>query len=213
MLLRTMFLVALLAVIAETIVHGAASLAHVALQQRAVDVARAAFVSGIKAAQGVAAQGGIPAPIATCAYADANGCAIDVQTTFATPTPATAPAPSACPGTPCTVVMQANSSVSEGRAAYIISSMVSAANGTPLASRTGVVTFRTFATAPYASVVGSTDATLDALMNGGTADDGGAANSLITVEYDSSAGGSVTSGNVWQPIVESPASAAPAWER
>jgi hypothetical protein len=213
MLLRTMFLIALLAVVGETIVHGAASLAQVALRQRAVDVARTAFVSGVKAAQTVAAQGAIPAPIATCAYADASGCEIDVQTTFATPTPAAAPTPSACPGTACTVVMQANSSVSEGRATYIISSVVSATNGAPLASRTGMVTFRTYATAPSASVVGSTDGTLDALMNGGTADDAGAINSLITVEYDSSAGGSVTPGNVWQPIVESPASAAPAWER
>jgi hypothetical protein len=213
MLLRTMFLVALLAAIAETIVHGAASLAQVALRQRAVDVARTAFVSGVHAAQTVAAQGGVPAPLATCAYADANGCEIDVQTTFATPTPAAAPTPAACPGTACTVVMQANSSVNEGRVAYVISSVVSSANGAPLASRSGMVTFRTFASAPYASVVGSTDGTLNALMNGGTADDAGATNSLITVEYDPSIGGVSTPGNVWQPIVESPASAAPAWER
>lgn len=213
MLLRTLFLIALLAAIGETIVHGAASLAQVALRQRAADVARIAFIGGVRAAQTAAAQGGVPAPVATCAYADADGCEINVQTTFATPTAVAAPTPAACPGTPCTVLMQANSSVSEGRAAYIISSIVRATNGAPLASRVAMVTFRTFATAPYASIAGSTDGTLDALMNGGTADDAGATNSLITVEYDLGSGGEATAGNVWRPVLESPPSAAPAWER
>jgi hypothetical protein len=212
-LLRMMFLLAFLAVTGETIVHGAAALAQVALRQRAANIARTAFVSGVHAAQAVAAQDGIPSPIATCAYADANGCEINVQTTFSTPTPATAPTPSSCPGTACTVVLQTNSAVNESRATYIVSSIVSATSGAPLASRIGRVTFRTFATAPYAAIAGGTDATLDALMNGGTADDAGAANTLITVEYDLSGGGGATAGNVWQPVVESPASAAPAWER
>ena len=213
MLLRTMFLLALLAVVGETIVHGAASLAQVALQQRALDVARTAFVSGVHAAQAAVLQGETPAPTATCAYADAKGCEIDVRTTFATPTPAAPPTPSACPGTNCTVVLQANSAVGEARASFLISSVVSAASGAQLASRTGMVTFRTFGSAPYAAIAGGTDGTLDALMNGGTADDAGAANTLITVEYDLSGGSGATAGNVWQPVIESPASVAPAWER
>ena len=93
MLLRAMFLLALLAVLGETIVHGAASLAQAALRARALDAARTAFVSGVHAAQTSIAQGVVPAPIATCAFADANGCEIDVQTTIATATPS--PAPSA----------------------------------------------------------------------------------------------------------------------
>ena len=213
MLLRTLFLLALLAVIGETIVHGAASLAQVGLRQRALDTARAAFVSGVHTAQSAAVARRVPSPTATCAFADANGCEINVQTTFATPTPASAPTPAACPGTACTVVLQANSAVGEARATYVISSVVSAASGATLAARTGTVSFRTFATAPYASIVGSTDGTLDALMNAGTGDDAGATNTLITVEYDVSGGGGATAGNVWQPVVESPASAAPAWER
>ncbi|MGB6984949.1 MAG: hypothetical protein WBD74_03110 [Candidatus Aquilonibacter sp.] len=211
MLLRAVFLLALLAVVGETVAHGAASLAQVALRERALDIARTAFVSSVQAAQAAVVQGRTPAPTATCAYANANGCEIDVRTTFATP--AAAPTPSACPGTACTIVLQANSAVGEARASFVISSTVSAASGAQLASRTGMVTFRTFATAPYASIVGSTDATLNAVMNGGSGDDAGAANTLITVEYDLRSGGSATTGNVWQPIVESPASAAPAWER
>lgn len=209
-----MFLLALLAVVGETIVHGAASLAQVALHQRALDAARIAFVSGIHAAQAAAAQSRTPAPLATCAYADASGCEINVQTTFATPTPAAATSPTPCPNSACTVILQANSSVAEARSAFVISSIVSAASGAQLASRIGTVTFRTFAArAPFASVVGSTDGTLDALVNGGTGDDAGASNTLVTVEYSPSGGGATTAGNVWQPVVESPASAAPAWER
>ncbi len=215
MLLRTMFLLALVAVVAETVAHGAASLAQVALRERALDAARTAFVTGIHAAQAAAAAGQTPAPQATCAYADANGCEINVQTTFATPTPAVAPTPTACPSTDCTVMFQANSAVDESRSTFFITSVVSAASGAQLASRAAMVTFRTFTTASgdNASIVGSTDGTLDALMNGGTGDDAGATNTLITVEYDLSGGGGTTIGNVWQPVVESPASAAPAWER
>ncbi len=221
MLLRTIFLLALLAALGETIVHGAASLAQAALRQRALDAARLAFVSGARAAQTSVAHSiaanpqtstfAAPAPIATCAYADANGCEINVQTTFAMQPAAPAASPLPCPGTACTIVLQSNSAVSEGRASFGIASVVSAASGATLASRSGVVAFRTFATPPYASIIGGTDATLDALINDGTGDDAGAPNTLITVEYDPSGGGSSTAGNVWQPIIESPASAAPAW--
>ena len=211
MLLRVMFLLTLVAVLSETIVHGAAALAQVALHERAVDVARLAFVTAIRTAQDAAASGTVPAPIATCGYADAAGCEIAVQTTFATPTPG--PMATSCPGTPCSVVLQSNSLVAEGRAVFLISSAVSAANGAALASRSGLVTFRTFSNAPHASIAGSADATLDALMRGGSGDDAGSPSTLITVEYDSSSGGVATPGNAWQTSIESPPSAAPGWER
>ncbi|HUN30158.1 MAG TPA: hypothetical protein VMV65_10170 [Alphaproteobacteria bacterium] len=220
MLLRTVFLLALLAVLGESIVHGAASLAQAALRQRALDAARVAFINGVRTAQASVAQDvaanpgsssfAAPAPIATCAYAGANGCEMTVQTSFMAPS--AMPSSTACPGTSCTIELQGNSSVNEARASFIISSVVSSANGAPLGSRSGVVAFRTFATPPYASIVGGTDTTLDALTNGGAGDDGGSSRTLIDVEYDPRGGGASTAGNVWQPAVESPASAAPAWE-
>ncbi|HTU70779.1 MAG TPA: hypothetical protein VMF11_10730 [Candidatus Baltobacteraceae bacterium] len=209
MLLRTIFLLAFLAVLSETIVQGASALAQAALRQRALDASRLAFVTAEHAAQAAIAQGVTPAPIATCAYAGANGCEINVQTTFATP--AAAPSPSACPGTACTVVLQNNSAVSEGRAVVLISSVVSAASGAQLAARSGLVAFRTFATPPYASIVGGADGSFDALIDGGPGDDAGAPNTLITVQYTTNSG-STTAGNVWQPLVESPPSAVPGWD-
>jgi len=211
MLLRTIVLLALIAILAETLLHGAAALAQAALRQRALDAARLALVSGTYAAQAAIAQGTAPAPVASCAYADADGCAISVATTFGTPAPS--PSPSTCPDTPCTVIMQSNTAVGEGRAAYVISVVASAANGAPLAARSAIVNFRTFAAAPYASIVGGADATLDALANGGPGDDAGAPATLITVEYDPAGGGSATPGNVWQPAIENPPLAAPAWDR
>jgi hypothetical protein len=211
-LLRTMFLLAFLAVLGETIVHGAASLAQAALRARALDLAHTAFVSGVRAAQASIAQGVAPAPIATCAFADANGCEINVQTTIATATPSAAPAASACPGTPCTVILQGNSAVSEARTTFLISTVVNAASGATLATRSGTVAFRTFATPPHAAIIGGADGTLSALLDGGAADDAGAPTTLITVEYDPNSGGTNTDGNVWQPVIEDPASAAPAWE-
>jgi hypothetical protein len=207
-----MFLLALLAVLGETIVHGAASLAQAALRQRALDAARIAFVSGARAAQASVPSGVAPAPIATCAFADANGCEINVQTTIATATPSAAPASTACPGAPCTVVLQGNSAVGEARATFTIASVVSAASGATLATRSGIVSFRTFATPPFAAIVGGTDATFGALLDGGAPDDAGAPNTLITVEYQRSGGSAATPGNVWQPVVENPASSAPGWE-
>ena len=212
MLLRTMFLLVLVTVLGETIVHGAASLALAALRQRAIDTARIAFISGTRAAQASIAQAVAPAPIATCAFADVNGCEINVVTTITPAAPSAAPASTACPGTPCTVELQSNSAVSESRATFLISSVVRSASGATLAVRSGTVAFRTFATPPYAAIIGGSDATLDALIGAGAADDAGAANTLITVEYQPATGGATTVGNVWQPLVESPASAAPAWE-
>ena len=212
MLLRTIFLLALLTALGETIVHGAASLAQAALRQRALDAARTGFVSGVRAAQASIAQGVAPVPVATCAFADANGCEIVAKTTVATATPSVAPAATGCPGTPCTVILQDNSAVREARATFVISSVVSSATGATLATRSGTVAFRTYATPPYASIVGGADATLGALLNGGAADDAGAPTTLITVEYDPSGGSASTTGNVWQALIENPASAAPAWE-
>jgi hypothetical protein len=226
MLLRTMFLLALLALLAETFVHGAGALARVALQHRELAATRAAFSAAVSAAQQSAARAiaagqspslVLPSPFATCYDATSTGCAIAATASISTPTPAALPSPPACPQTDCTIYLQANSAVAESRVAYHISTTVTAANGDALVSRAGDGAFRTFTAPPYASLVGSLDATLDALENGGAGDDGGnasAAGTLITVEYvPSGAGSSPIPGNVWHAQDEHPATSAPAWDR
>jgi hypothetical protein len=211
MLLRTIFTLAFLAILSESLVHGAAALAQAALRERAIDAVRVAFASGTRSAQASLATGTTPLPQATCAYADASGCAILVQTTFATPAPA--PSASTCPGTPCTIVMQGNTVVSESRAQMLVFAVATAANGAQLAQRGGAVAFRTFAPAPYAAIVGGADGTIDPIMDGGPGDDAGNATTLITVELDPQGGGAPTAANVWQNAVEAPPSTSPAWDR
>jgi hypothetical protein len=220
-LLRTIFILALLGVLGETIAHGAAALAGAALRERAVDAVAAAFASGTRSAQAVVAQTlasnpqastfPVPSPTSTCAYGDASGCAIAVTTIFATPTPPPSN-PVACPQTGCTVMLQANTAVSEARASFVISSVANGLGGAELAARSQSVSFRTFATPPYATIVGGADSTLDSLASDGPGDDGGAPNSLISVEYDPSGTGAPSSGNVWRPLLESWAAPASAWD-
>lgn len=223
MLLRTIFMLALIAIAGEAIVHAAGALARAALHQRALDAARTALAAAVSQAQAtialaVEANPGtagvpLPAPTATCAYADANGCQLNVQTVFATPTPAAAPAPSACPQTDCVVMLQGNTAVAEGRVTWLITTTVTASAGAQLATRSGIAAFRTYGVPPYASLAGGVDASIDALMTGGVADDAGSPASLITVQYAPSGGGTGRSGNVWQPVTQTSAMTAPAWQR
>lgn len=223
MLLRTIFVLALVAVLAEAIVHAAAALAMQALHQRALQTARSAFITAEQNAQATIAQTlagdpsassfPLPSPMATCVYADSNGCEIDARTSFSSPAPAAFSPGAPCPQTNCAILLQANSAVDEGRVRVLIATTIDAANGAQLATRSGIATFRTFGVAPYATLAGSVDASADALMNGGSADDAGAAASLITVQYAPSGGGAGIAGNVWQSANEASPTSAPAWER
>ena len=223
MLLRTIFMLALVAIAGEAIVHAPGALARAALHQRALDAARTALAAGVGEAQATialalqanpgAAAVPLPMPLATCAYSDANGCELRVQTVFATPTPAAAPSPASCPQTDCVVMLQGNSAVAEARITWRITATVSAPAGAQLATRSAVAAFRTYGAPPYASLAGGVDASIDALMTGGVADDAGSPSSLITVQYAPSGGGAGTSGNVWDALTQTSATAAPAWER
>jgi hypothetical protein len=220
MLLRTFLVLAFIGALAEAVVHGAAMLATAALHQRAVTATRALLAAQIAAAQHAIAAGGgtmaTPLPLATCAYADAGGCAL-YGSAIATPaTPAPGVTPGTCPQTDCTIYLQSNSAVNESRITYHLSAAVTAPGGATLATRDGDVTFRTFSAPPYAVLSGSLDATLDALEGSGIGDDGGAAvpngSTLITVQYQAQGGGPTASGNAWQPQEQHPATQKPAWD-
>ena len=76
MLIRTMLLIAFAAVLGEAIVFGSAALARMSLHAREAAAIRSAFSDAIREAQNAAITGVIPAPVATCAYANKGGCAI-----------------------------------------------------------------------------------------------------------------------------------------
>ena len=228
MLLRTLFIIALFAVVAETIVHGVHALAQIALRRSAATGLQRQFESATTAArQSLAAAveaGGdpqnltpaAPAPSATCILAAANGCAVDGRATISF-TAGALPSAAPCASGACTIYVQDNDAVDEGRVRATIAAQALAPNGAVLASRSGSVTFRTFRVAPYAALAGSLDGSLDRLAGSGDGDDGGAVpngaapGSLIDVIYENRATKKSMPANVWHSQVERIDAAREAW--
>lgn len=212
MLLRTLFLVAFIVAIGDAVVFASAALGRATFHARENAAMRQAFATGIAQAQTSAPTATIPAPASTCAYAGVHGCTIAVSTMIATPTPNPQTTPAFCPSTSCVVYEQDNTHVTEGRIAYVITAQLRSANGDVLATRSATVAFRTFATAPYATLVGSLDATLDDAV-GGVSDDGGSAKTgtLIHVRYQQEGSAATRSADVWKSVDERAATPAPAW--
>lgn len=216
MLLRTIVLLAVLTLLGQAIVFGCSALARMSFHAKQAAAVRVAFEDAVQQARKAAITGTLPQPSATCMYSSGNGCAIRVETAIAPATPVPGAEPTACPQTACVVYAQNNSHVSESRASYAIGEEVVAPNGDVLMRRAATVTFRRFATFPYASLVGSLDQTLDSIDVGGSGDDGGNASpmsaTLIHVRYQTSGGGAATSGDVWRAQSEHPATASPGWD-
>lgn len=227
MLLRVLFVLALISLLAETVVHGASALATVTLHHRATAIARTQYAAALASAQASIAQSiaanGVTAPITVvpaapaCVLSGNSGCALLAQSSIALATPAP-PAAQTCPQTNCVVYMQANDAVDEGVVTVHVVTSVRAPDGTVLAAHTGDAAFRTFATAPYASLAGSTDASVNDVASGRTGYDGGTSgpgDTLVRVEYVNAANpnASPIPGNVWHAQTQNPATAAGSWER
>lgn len=228
MLLRTLFIIALFAVVAETIVHGVHAIAQIALRRSAASGLQRQFESATTAAQrslALAIEAGgdpqnlaptAPAPAATCILAAANGCAVDGRATISFTTSAL-PSATPCASGACTIYVQDNDAVDEGRVRATIAAQAMAANGAVLASRSETLTFRTFRVAPYAALAGSLDGSLLRLAGSGVGDDGGAApngtapGSLIDVIYENRATKKSMPANVWRSQVERFSAVREAW--
>lgn len=229
MLLRALFGLIFLAAIAETTIHGAGALAQAVLRREAgVAVHQQVLIATTTAQQAIAgaiAAGAnpsgtflpaAPVPESTCVLASVAGCAMAGNASIAFAAPASSAA-SPCPQASCTVYFQQNDAVSEGRIDATIAASATAPDGTVLATRTVQVVFRTLRDAPYATLAGSLDASMDALNGSGGGDDGGAApvgaapGTLIDVIYENALTGSTMPANVWHSQVQRPGTNAEAW--
>jgi len=208
-------------------VHGASALGTAALHRRAVAAARAQFAAAVQLEQSAIAQAVAasadphvapqPSPSPICALSRNGACELLTQSAIALTTPGPSAAPSACPSTDCVIYLQANDTVAENRVTVSIASIVTAPEGSVLASRSGNVAFRTFNVPPYATLAGSLDATLDDIAANKTGDDGGASTgstTLVNVEYRNALDPAATPipANVWQPQTQHPATTASAWD-
>jgi hypothetical protein len=227
MLLRALFIAALFAAVAETVVHGASALAQIALRRAAASSLQRQFESSATATQRALAAavraGGdpqhlepvAPEPSATCVLASASGCALEgrAAVTFASPLPSATP----CAADACTIYVQDNDAVGEGRVAATIAVEAVAPNGAVLAARSAAVNFRTFRVAPYAALAGSLDGSLLRLSGAGPGDDGGAVpngtapGSLIDVVYENRTTKKTMPANVWRSQVQGPGVTPEAW--
>ncbi len=223
-----MFSIALIAVLAQTFVHGASALANAALHHRAVSIAHVQFKSAVASAQAAISQdiaagknpelATMPSPMPTCVLAESNGCALSAQSAIAIATPAP-PASGDCPNTDCTAYLQGNDAVAEGRIYVNVATTVAAPNGAVIATHAGAVAFRTFDTQPYATIAGSLDSTQSDIAAAHTGDDGGAAGgttdgTLVHVQYlnASNPNAAPIPGDVWRAQRQNPAADAAAWE-
>ena len=229
MLLRTLFALLLLAVLGETIAHGVQALAQTMLKRQARVAVQAQLLDSIaqtrqSIAAAIAAGGDpgqppaiAPTPAAACRLSTAHGCAIQAAATISFEA-ALSPSGPPCPNGACTTYAQGNDAVAEGRVdAEIFVRALVPATGAVLASRNVRVTFRTQRVAPYATIAGRDDETLDALSAGGNGIDAGAApngtapGTLVDVLYENKQTGVTMPGNVWQANVGRPDAGAPAW--
>lgn len=220
MLLRACFIILLISLVSDAILHAAMGLGTASLHRRALIAANAEIVRAATALQqSIASRSVLPAPMPTCVASDTNGCEL-VATTHITLANAssTNPTPLPCPHQDCTAYAQGNDLVAEGRVTSTIGTTIAATDGTVLARRDALVAFRTLAVPPYVALVGSLDATLGAVTPNGVGDDGGApptsanAGTLVNVLDRNSSTGTLTPANVWVPHTQNAAPATAAWD-
>lgn len=225
MLLRTIFVLVLLAALAESIVHGAHALAQVVVKRQALramhaQIATQIAVARVAVAQAIAAGGdpaspnpAVPSPVATCALTTASGCVLSSSASVAFPAQSAA---TACDDS-CTIYEQGNDAVGEGRIDAVIDASVTGLDGVLLASRSTRVSFRTMRLAPFAVLAGQADASFGAPVGDAAGDDGGAApygaapGTFIDVLYQNRSSGATQPANVWHATAQQNAGNAPAW--
>lgn len=230
MLLRTLFVLVLIATLTETVVHGVGALAAAALRRQALVAVREQIATSTTLARDAVARAVAagadprapepqpPSPAPACRLRGQHGCAIAGVATISFARAVTGPpeVPAPCPRAACTAYAQANDAIDEGRIDATIRAQAVAAGGAVLASRTVRLRFRTLRVAPFAALAGQDDESLEA-SSGGPGDDAGAApngtapGTLIDVLYENAATGATLPANVWRPQVRSASTTPPAW--
>jgi hypothetical protein len=231
-LLRTLFLLLLIATLIETVVHGVHASVQAALRRQAAAAVRGQLETSTTLAREAVARaietGGDPrdpqpvppSPAPACRLHGPHGCAIEgiARIEFRAEDGNNPGTPAPCPSPSCTAYLQGNDAVDEGRVAATIQAEAVTAGGAVLAARTVRVTFRTLREPPYAALAGQADESLEgASGTSGAGDDAGAApngaapGTLIDVLYENAATGATIPANVWRSRVQSLGATPRAW--
>lgn len=216
MLVRTLFAVAFVALLAESMLHGTYALAQHQLRARALLVVHDEIAAATTAARDAVAKAvasgadprspnaSPPPAISVCRLRVGRTCSLEgrASVVFSTPLSAT---PSPCPSDACAAYEQENDVVSEGRVDAAIEAQAIEPGGALLAARAQVVTFRTMRVAPFAMLAGQSDTTS---ADGSAGDAAGAVpfgstpGTLIDVRYRNAVTGATIPANVWRSQFE-----------
>jgi hypothetical protein len=224
-LLRTLFALALLSALAETMLHAANALAQSLVRRQAlmtvhdeVETATVAARDAIAAAiaEGADPRSPDPSPPAIqprCGVRLRSGCAIEGTAVVRFTEPHESASP--CPLGECTVYRQEDDAIAEGRIGVAITVRARAHDGGTLASRDVLLTFRTLRVAPYAALTGQADVTAGGRdvpgNDAGAAPIGAAPGTLIDVVYENAVTGAKIPANVWHAEAERGRGAPAAW--
>jgi hypothetical protein len=225
-LVRTLFAVAFIAALAETMLQATYALAQHELRARALLVVHDEIAAATTAARDAVAKAvasgadprspnaSPPPTISVCRLRVGKTCALEGRASVAFTVPVSG-TPSPCPRDACATYEQENDAVSEGRVDAAIAAQAVGPDGAVLAARAHNVAFRTMRVAPFATLAGQSDATSAEGTSPG--DDAGAApfgatpGTLIDVRYRNAVTGATMPANVWRSQVEAERASA-AWK-
>lgn len=224
MFASAIFYVALIALVATTILSAGLAMTRMTIARMAQPYVAAGYQRAVASlAQTISADmqsGGVPYPApsftpvpascanAACTYTTSESIAL-TNAAAATPGPACDASQSNCAPN-----VQANGYVAESRLTAAITVTVNDASGALVARRSGTVVLRTFEAPPYVAIAGSRDGAFDDIMNSHAAgDDGGAPpatpnpcaraapgiadDTTVRVEYRNASTNACTSGSAW----------------
>lgn len=185
MLAGVIFYVALIALIATTILSAGLAMTRMSITRMAQPFVAAGYQRALNSLQQTLAadmqSGGMPFPAPTfapigpscanaaCTYRTTETIAI-AQTASPTAGPSCDPAQ-----TNCALDVQTNAYVGESRLEAVVTVTVSDAHGAVIATRSGTAVLRTFHAPPYVAIAGSGETAFDDAGSRAIGDDGGAA--------------------------------------
>ncbi|HEY5256756.1 MAG TPA: hypothetical protein VIJ12_00050 [Candidatus Baltobacteraceae bacterium] len=214
MLLRALVVVALVSVLAATLLHACATLARARVHRIALAAAERTFaldLATIQRSLTTAIRDGAdpravpiaPSPLPpACALTHDSGCSLWASSRIAATTavPIGEGVETTAPCRPrCADNLQGNDAVAEGRIGVAIDATVAGASGEVFARRRRFALFRTLRVPPYAALIGTRDATDESIARGGsTGDDAGLPATVVDVRYVDATTGATIDANAWQ---------------
>jgi hypothetical protein len=240
MLAAALFYIALIALVATTILSAGLSMTRMTIARMSQPYLAAGYQRALTGLQEqIAAEmrsGGVPYPAptftpmtatcanASCTYKTAETLTL-AETVVPTPGPSCDPAQSSCASN-----VQLNAYVAESRLTAAITVILTDVSGSVVAQRSGIAVLRTFKAPPYVAIAGSREGTFDDVVGTHAAgDDGGAPpatpnactaatagasdDTTVRVAYHNTATAACSDGSAWGSASYNSGGSSSGWSR